>query len=773
VHDTATVTVTSPIKPTGTVTYYFFANINCNGQGEDDTKPVIPPTPYDGTDFNPGGTPAGTYTVTLKADGTVPDSIPTGALKVGSYSFMAVYSGDSNYRGSTSACEPLTVTAIPTSTNTVIKNGSGNPVTSVPLGTSVHDTATVDFTNGGLLPFPVAGFDITKIGTVTYVFTGSELATLTVPASWTVVNSTTWSETVNVNPDGTVPDSDATGPLPVGTDYVFQAKYNGSTDNPQTYTPSQPSPLEPLTVNPVTPLLPTEIENDFTDADLPVDGNGVATIDQGLKVHDSARLTNVADGFGPTGTVTYTFYKADANFNPVGAAVYSSQVTLTTTPPNPADPDNDTGTLPATGVYTPESASSPGVLLQGNYVYKVTFTSADGNYLSVGDKFNNGTHDTVEKLTVLHRDIRMTGGGSIFLPSTSNPAGPAVYPAAGTRVTHGFELHCAQPTTQVNNHLEINWFNAKGAQNHFHLDNPAINGGGDGLLNVICLNDGRIDPAPPPFTAGGPDTMIGYGVGLFTGTVGTTRYNKATAHILFFFDDAGEPGVNDRAAYYIKIDSTGTVVLNTGDFSTADITAGLAGNLAPLAGDLYSIDLTAQKLTKGNHQVHLELPNLLNATLLSSGPAAVESQLVATFGDLAANNLNQGKVDNLIQDLLDEALQFESALGGATISGTVFHDANQNGIWDLGEGGFAGIQVSLYTSTGVLVATTTTDITGAYSFNAAPGTYKVVFNAPGYQFSTGTGNDPAVSSDVNTAGITALFSLSAGQIDDMLNAGIY
>src|ERR1043165_5424054 len=58
VHDTAIVTITSPasvpsVIPTGTVTYYFFSNSNCNGQGEDDTKAVTPPPPYDGADFNP------------------------------------------------------------------------------------------------------------------------------------------------------------------------------------------------------------------------------------------------------------------------------------------------------------------------------------------------------------------------------------------------------------------------------------------------------------------------------------------------------------------------------------------------------------------------------------------------------------------------------------------------------------------------------------------------------------------------------------------------
>ena len=41
--------------------------------------------------------------------GTVPPSQGTGGLSAGDYGFQAVYTGDSNYSGSTSPCEPFTV----------------------------------------------------------------------------------------------------------------------------------------------------------------------------------------------------------------------------------------------------------------------------------------------------------------------------------------------------------------------------------------------------------------------------------------------------------------------------------------------------------------------------------------------------------------------------------------------------------------------------------------------------------------------------------------
>jgi hypothetical protein len=85
VFDTATVNARpAAFTPTGTVLYEFFTN----GTGS--------------------GTPSTTQTVTL-SDGTVPDSATQGPLAAGSYSFIAIYSGDSNYARSMSPVEPLIV----------------------------------------------------------------------------------------------------------------------------------------------------------------------------------------------------------------------------------------------------------------------------------------------------------------------------------------------------------------------------------------------------------------------------------------------------------------------------------------------------------------------------------------------------------------------------------------------------------------------------------------------------------------------------------------
>jgi hypothetical protein len=92
VHDTATVgTQVGSFVIGGTVTYHFYASADCS-TGELGT-------------LNGNTWP---QTVTLSG-GLVPNSQSTGSLPGGGYGFKAVYSGDTNYKGSTGSCESFTV----------------------------------------------------------------------------------------------------------------------------------------------------------------------------------------------------------------------------------------------------------------------------------------------------------------------------------------------------------------------------------------------------------------------------------------------------------------------------------------------------------------------------------------------------------------------------------------------------------------------------------------------------------------------------------------
>jgi protocatechuate 3,4-dioxygenase beta subunit len=115
----------------------------------------------------------------------------------------------------------------------------------------------------------------------------------------------------------------------------------------------------------------------------------------------------------------------------------------------------------------------------------------------------------------------------------------------------------------------------------------------------------------------------------------------------------------------------------------------------------------------------------------------------------------------------------------ASIGDFVWLDSDRDGVQEpeVGELGLAGVTVKLYTSTGTLVASTTTGVNGQYLFsNLMPGSYYLVFTAPsGYLFTLhDQGTNDAKDSDANPAnGMTAVTSLTSGENDLTWDAGLY
>ncbi|MFC6146225.1 SdrD B-like domain-containing protein [Corynebacterium nasicanis] len=84
----------------------------------------------------------------------------------------------------------------------------------------------------------------------------------------------------------------------------------------------------------------------------------------------------------------------------------------------------------------------------------------------------------------------------------------------------------------------------------------------------------------------------------------------------------------------------------------------------------------------------------------------------------------------------------------ATIGDFVWVDVNGNGVFEEGEKPLEGVTVRLLDATGAVLATTTTDVDGKYTFpGLTPGTYQVRFDVPaGYAATTGpdsVGANPA------------------------------
>lgn len=111
-----------------------------------------------------------------------------------------------------------------------------------------------------------------------------------------------------------------------------------------------------------------------------------------------------------------------------------------------------------------------------------------------------------------------------------------------------------------------------------------------------------------------------------------------------------------------------------------------------------------------------------------------------------------------------------------SIGDFVWNDLNEDGIQDTGEPGISNVIVKLHNRVGDLVATTTTDGSGYYRFDVAPGKYYLVFEAPkGYCFSPkDQGSDDTIDSDASTTtGRTDDITLTVNPINPIWDAGIH
>ena len=282
VHDQATVSGSGP-TPTGSVTFKWFTTGSCSA-----------------TPTNTSGA--------LSLTGGVVDAtgFAQGPLSSGSYSFQAVYSGDSTYNSSTGECEPLTVSQLTPSVATDIHDVSHAVVTSVDAGTTVHDKATVSGSFG------------TPTGTVDFTFYTDNACTQGAASAGSGIALVS----------GVAHPSSSEGPLTAGS-YSFKAHYNGDTN----YVAAD-GPCEPLTVNKVTPSLLTTIHDPNHGA--------VTSVALGSTVHDSAAISG---GYNPTGNVNFTFY---SNGSCTGDGTSAGSVALSS---GVAHPSSTEGSL-TTGSYS-------------------------------------------------------------------------------------------------------------------------------------------------------------------------------------------------------------------------------------------------------------------------------------------------------------------------------------------------------------------------------------------------------------------------------------
>ncbi|TVQ82235.1 MAG: DUF11 domain-containing protein [Micavibrio sp.] len=147
-----------------------------------------------------------------------------------------------------------------------------------------------------------------------------------------------------------------------------------------------------------------------------------------------------------------------------------------------------------------------------------------------------------------------------------------------------------------------------------------------------------------------------------------------------------------------------------------------AGNylFSGLAGGTYSVCQNTQPAATSNG---ITTAGAIISVNGSTGTAGTASNPTATSSQITNIILNDDGAGGEVSGSTGNNFA-EVVLSG--ISGTVFRDANNNGIQDGGDTGIAGQLIELLDASDNVIATDTTDGTGAYSFTGLePGTYSV------------------------------------------------
>ena len=257
-HDKAIVTGLAGIAVTGMVRFELFGNDACEAGT---SQPITTQTIAVGT-----------------------ESSATAALTAGSYSYLATYLGDGNYKSATADCESFTVDQATPTIRTEVHSAThvvlAPPTSAIPLGSVIHDSAIV----GGQVDGIVIG------GTVTYTVYRTAFGEPAQNCAGPIFKA---AETVAVGTEMT-----STGALATGR-YTIKAVYNGDAN----YLPVSAA-CEIFEVLKATPTIATQVHR---DPHIVVPSPSAVAL--GSVIHDSAILGGQVDGFVIDGDVTYTVYR--------------------------------------------------------------------------------------------------------------------------------------------------------------------------------------------------------------------------------------------------------------------------------------------------------------------------------------------------------------------------------------------------------------------------------------------------------------------------------
>lgn len=252
----------------------------------------------------------------------------------------------------------------------------------------------------------------------------------------------------------------------------------------------------------------------------------------------------------------------------------------------------------------------------------------------------------------------------------------------------------------------------------------------------------------------------------------TATFTLATGEANTTIDAGLSPDESASISDFVWVDTNQNGIQDASEPGLAGVTVNLydgAGNLLATATTDGTGFYMFSGLTPGDYYVEFVAPVGYSLTPQDQGvDDAVDSDADTTTGQTAVFTITSGESNTTIDAGLYQP---------GSVSDFVWEDANQNGIQDAGEAGLAGVTVNLYDSADNLIATTTTDASGFYSFTGLdPGDYYVEFVAPaGYSLTPqDQGVDDTTDSDANvTTGQTAIFTITSGESNITIDAGLY
>ncbi len=291
-----------------------------------------------------------------------------------------------------------------------------------------------------------------------------------------------------------------------------------------------------------------------------------------------------------------------------------------------------------------------------------------------------------------------------------------------------------------------------------------------GLTNVYSVSF----TAPAGLTAttprSGTDNTIDSDADLVTGLSGSVTLTSGETNTTI---DAGYQRLTAGLGDYVWEDKNANGQQDAGEPPISGVTVSLRLNGLEIATTTTNASgfYSFTGLTPGStnvYSVSFSTPTGFSGTVANIGPDATDSDANPSTGvtgsyTLAANEFNTTVDAGFIKP--------------ASLGNYVFADNDRNGVQSPGDTPISGVTVNLLLN-GTVVATTTTDASGLYSFTGlTPGltnVYSVSFTAPAGLTATTprSGTDNTIDSDADlVTGLSGSVTLTSGETNTTIDAG--